>query len=200
MTCCCGSIGASGMRMCEDHHRYWLGDKELASVSSVIRSVYPKKSWDGVDRAVIERARERGSRVDAYLSKYVTTGNVMTEPGEWVEVLERLDRVVAWWNRNVNGVPVSTQKILYSERDGIAGTADFVIGDMVMDLKNTAQIEKSYAIQVGAYAEYENASRAGVLHVTAKSCAFVPYNAEDIRSLWNQARQWWQCIRKLETA
>lgn len=201
MTCCCGSIGASGLRYCATDHRYWMGDVELASVSRVIATVYPKKSWDGVDMAVVERARIRGERVDHYLSEYVAKGNVTLNPGEWKEVDQRLDIAVRWWDRNIRGT-VHVQKILHSEKDKVAGTADFVVGDSVIDLKNTAQLEKSYKLQMGAYGEYADAGSLHVLHVNPKlykeGCRLIPFDRDNCRALWRKAVTWFQTIREIE--
>lgn len=203
MTCCCGSIGnRDGIRFCAPDHRYWLDDRELVSVSKVIATCYPKKSWDGVDRAVVERARTRGERVDRYLSEYVATGNVTLNPGEWREVDERVEIAVKWWDQNIRG-RVHVQKILHSERDGIAGTADFVIGDSVIDLKNTAQLEKSYKLQMGAYGEYADAGSLHVLHVNPKlykeGCRLIAFDRDACRDLWRKAVTWFQTIREIET-
>jgi hypothetical protein len=184
------------IRMCVPHHKYYLANQELASVSSVVDAVYRK--YQGVTPAVLEHARIRGVKVDKYLQTYVATGDVTTEVGEWVEVLQRLEQAIGWWDKNVNGEAVSVQKILYSERNGIAGTPDFLIGDMILDLKTTSRVEKWFAIQIGAYTEMADASRSAILHVTEKACKLVPYDAEDVRQIWQQARSWYACVKRLE--
>lgn len=202
MTCCCGSIGATGIRLCPDHHRYYLGDRELASVSKVISAVYPRKSWDGVDRAVVDNARVRGEAVDRLLAEYATTGNVTVPPGTRIDVIQRFEICQLWWDKNVNGVPVEAQKILYSEADGVAGTPDFVLGDYILDLKNTYQAEISWVLQLGAAVDYGKASTAGILHVSPKvyreGCRLLKYDADDCRQIWRQAVTWWKTIQRLE--
>lgn len=197
MTCICKSV-SSTIAMCPDHHKYWLNGNELASVSKVISQVYPRKSFDGVDPAVIERARERGVRVDRYLAAYVTTGDVTTEPGEWIEVLQRLERCIGWWDKNMNGTRVDCQPILYSEAHGVAGTADFRIGDFVLDLKNTAQAEASWKLQLGAYGEYGNSAKVGILHSTKDSCRYLDYANQECRDMWMEAIRWRSTIARIE--
>jgi hypothetical protein len=171
-------------------------------MSSVIKTVYPKKSWDTEDPKVmarVEHARIRGVRVDTLLTEYVRTGNVTMDPSDWQETEARLERCIKWWDKNVNGSRVETQKILYSEADGIAGTADFVLdGEFVIDLKNSAKLEASYQIQIGGYSEYQNAKRAAVLHSTDKAVKLVPYDVLHIRGIFQQARSWYACVKRLE--
>ena len=199
MPCQCGTIGAAKeIRFCSDHHRYWIGDRQLESVTHAVNSVYPRKSFDGVDPAVVEHARERGVRVDGYLTQYVTTGHVVRPAGEWKEVDDRLERCIDWWDKNVNGQRVECQKILYSERDGIAGTADFVFDGYVLDLKNTAQPEASWALQFGAYGEYADAHRVAALHSTKDSCRLIEYDAAECRELWREAMRWRATLARIE--
>ena len=198
----CQTIGAPAeIRYCDAHHRYFWGDQRLTSVSAVISACYPKKSWDGVDMAVIEHARERGIRVDRLLTEYVATGNVVVPAGEWSEVIDRFERAMSWWDRTVGYTlqgPIQTQKILYSQLDGVAGTADFVIGDTVIDLKNTAQLEKSYALQLGSYALYSGSRSCAVLHVTKDSCKLVSYDAAKCIEYWKSCVQWYRAMEELK--
>ena len=60
--CVCESIGRSDLRRCDEHHRYWRGDKELAAVGKVIRSTWPiKPDYSAADPEVLENARDRGT-------------------------------------------------------------------------------------------------------------------------------------------
>jgi hypothetical protein len=198
MNCYCNEKTIATVRFCDLHHRYFMGDVELDSVSRVIAKVYPKKSFDGVNPAVIERARERGVRVDRYLEQYVSTGDVLTDLGEWIEVRERLDRCIKWWDQNMNGVKVICQPILFNARERVAGKPDFRIGDFILDLKNTASPEPSWKLQFGGYAEMGNAQKIGALHSTKDAVRLYEYNAAECRDLWNRALDWRAAIAELE--
>lgn len=198
VACTCGSVGnKNGIRFCAKCHRYWNDDTELASVSSVIRDIYPKHSWDKADPAKVAHAKERGIRVDRYLTEYLSTGRVTMNPGEWREVQDRFDMVTEWCEKNLRG-RVESQVIVYSTRDGVAGTADIRISDTIIDLKNTWSIEKSYALQMGAYGEYGDAANLHVLQVKQEGIRLVPFDRDYCTLLWRQGVGWWKSIKELE--
>jgi len=151
-TCSCGSIGASGIRLCEDHHRYWLGDKELASVTKVLKSTWPlKPDFSAADPHTLEHARERGVRVDKYVSEYLRSGRLRVPAGEWEEVVQLVQSFCLWWKQDA---PVKVQQILHD--DEIAGTCDVLspqVNVAIWDVKCTYDIEATYPIQLGGYAD-----------------------------------------------
>lgn len=195
---------------CEPCHAYWLNGKQLPSVSQVIRAVYPQKSFDGVDPAVIENARERGVLVERYLCEYVRTGAVRTDDGERADVLERLDIVIPWWEKNMADKAIECQKIV---SDGaIAGTADFVfsiprsgyIDYRVIDLKNTASPEKDWPLQGAAYGQlYGDGVVYGcaVLHVSPKrykeGVKLIEYDYQRAFEWWLKARDWYFAMKEI---
>lgn len=212
MNCVCQTIGAPlVVRFCEEHHSYWRGDKRLASVSSVIREVWPvKPSWDGVDEAVIANARERGVECDQLFSGWIN-GTLKEIPvGTREDAMERFWALKDWWTAGpaINRIRcVSAQEILAD--DEIAGTADLVIGDDVeiWDVKNTAQIESTYSFQIAAYCDlYERQwgvrpKRAGVLHVTKPKdkpvkVKAVAFNLETALSEWRLMREFYSMVRR----
>src|SRR5262245_18955913 len=72
MNCTCQTIGApKELRRCEEHHRYWLGDRQLDSVSKVIHTLLPT-DFSAVPPLVLECARLRGIIVDTYFSEWLT--------------------------------------------------------------------------------------------------------------------------------
>lgn len=204
--CSCASIGAKGIRFCPACHRYWVGDRELDSVSRVISQIFPKKSWDGVDKAVVEHARIRGERVDAYACEYIRTGNVAIQPGEWKEVRDRVD-IVCDWIDATKADRIETQQIAYSEKDGVASTKDFDVwvgGSLtIIDLKNTYQAESSWKLQLGCQAAYSgDVSGLFVLHVSPsvygkKGCRLLPYDLDECSELWKRAVEWYKAMKTL---
>ena len=196
----------SEVRFDAENHRYWLGPRELKSVSAVIRTVYSPKSWDGVDPDVVDRARVRGEAVDKYLSAYIANGNVVVPYGESDDVKERFEIAARLWDKAYpNGIAVQVQPIVYSEEDGIAGTADFIVdGETVVDLKNTYRPEHSWKLQIGAYSAYSGARNARVLHVSPKvhpgGGVWLPYNVVDCKAIWQDAVKWYKRTLEMEHA
>lgn len=190
-------------------HRYYRGLQELHSVTKVIREAWPiKPSWDGVDPAVIDNARDRGVEVDTLFSGWLNGTLKAIPAGTREDAKERFLALVSWWS----GLTVTSKpgaQLLLCD-DEIAGTCDVNvnIGGLphVWDLKNTAQIESTYSMQLGAYAElYEKKYGAlpsvGVIHVTQPkdkpvSVKLVKFDATVAVSEWRLLRQFWGLVRR----
>lgn len=205
--CSCGSIGRSDLRRCDvdDHHRYWLGDRELASVSTVIRAAWPVRSgFLDAKPDVLAHARERGIRVDRYLSEYVHGGRVTIPKGEWKEVRALVQKGASWWSLARQIEPnIQSQVIVH---DGtVAGTLDFLVGrHSIVDLKATYDLELSYKVQVGAYADlYEDMTgdgidALGILQVTERlaQARFVGLDVDECKDAWRKVRAVWDLMRR----
>jgi hypothetical protein len=209
VACTCESPDKT-LRLCAACHRYWMDGRELVSVSRVIEAVYPKKSFDGADPAVIENARERGSRVDAYMSEYLRTGNVTTAEDERPDVRERLDILIGWFDVNIGAVHVDCQQIV---TDGnVAGMPDFGFTwngvRRLIDLKCTSAPEKAWALQLGAYATLAETTEPGysvgvceVLHISPKryksGVKLIQYDPMIVRRQWRDAVAWYRTMQEL---
>jgi hypothetical protein len=195
MTCTCQTIGAPNeIRFCSDDHAYWLSDKRLTSVSAVIKAIFPT-DYSMVDPAVLENARIRGERVDKHFTTYVTTGNVTIEPGERSDVVDRLSRLIDFWDKNGYNV-TSAQKIVHD--DTIAGTLDLEISDeYIMDLKCVSALQPAYKLQVGAYLSLGGYDRAAIIHVMKGKVKLVPYDAEECRGIWKRGVEWYKTMKAL---
>lgn len=179
------------------------------SVSRVIEDVYPRKSWDGVNPAVIQNANERGKRVESYFNEYILTGRTAIQPGEREDVTDYVTRLLEWWEES-GMVANSVQRIVSDEEYGIAGTIDILaavishsrVSGMIVDLKCVSQLQKAYKLQLGAYVEMSGADAptVGLLHVTKKKVRLVEYDAEECADLWRVARSWWLAKQRLEVA
>lgn len=214
-TCCCGSVGAEKrIRFCPDHHRYFLGDKELASVSKVLR-VLPQGmcsscGWPiysnhvpGCDvRANIDHARERGIRVDRYAQEFIRSGRCRVPAGEWTEVRELLKKLIPWLEAG-GLTKARTQVIVHDEE--IAGTMDFVLEHFIQDLKCTYDVDKAYRLQLGAYADLYQKTfgvepvGVGVIHVTARYAQprWNPFNLHECREDWQTVKAMWRLSKRL---
>ncbi len=201
--CTCGSIGADPnvVRLAECHHRYFKGDKRLASVTTIIRDTWPlKKDFEAADPAVLEHARERGIRVDRYISAFVTGGGVRIPAGEWQEVVELVQKFVPWWSEMGKG-KAKAQVLLHD--DEIAGTCDIVQEHFILDLKTVYNLDATYALQLGAYAElYEKTFGVepvgvGLIHLTKRHAKprWVPMDLAECRRDWRTLRAMWNMVR-----
>lgn len=188
------------------HHKYWYGGRELASVSSVIRTVYNKKTWDGVDEAVVENARIRGSLVDDYFSEYLRTGFVDIPEGERMDVLDRVIIAHKLFKKHFGDIAAIPQVIVFSLEDGVAGTVDIDCDDLAIDLKATYSPEPSWILQLGAYIKYKGAKRGAILHVSPKlyknngGGKVIHVDADEAVKLWDDALVWWKRTKDLENA
>ena len=195
-TCECGTIGAQAeIRQCS-HFHYFYGDRRLASVGSVIRELVPT-DYSMVDPAVLENALNRGKFVDKYLGMYVRGETFTITDARPIEYDNYLDRVIDWWNRVNIGV-IETQRLAYSLDDGICGAMDFRVIDGVMDMKCVSSLQPSYALQLGAYAEYECVDKAFILHVTKNRIQLVPYDAAKCRQQWRNGLAWLRTLKELK--
>lgn len=180
--------------------------KKLASVSSVIQTVYSTKSWDGVDPAVVENARIRGSAVDRYMTAYVRDSRLELSGDEGEDVQNRVRIAHRIWEEQFHGMPAEAQKIVYSLEDGVAGTMDFFVNrSIVVDLKSTYNLEKGVLLQIGAYVEYapsEEIERAGIIHVSPKvykdGGRWVEYSIPECLRYWRMAVSWWKETKSMK--
>jgi len=178
---------------------------KLASVTKVINTIYSPKSWDNADPAVVENARVRGEAVDRYISEYIREGRVQIE-GESPDVQRRVVSAVAIFEEQFAGLPAESQVIVHSLEDGVAGMMDvWVNRKIVVDLKNTYSIEKSWILQIGAYAEYapEPPERAGIIHINPKiyknGGMWIEYDVGGCRRYYRKAVEWWKETQKFTT-
>ena len=189
---------SEALRFCAEHHRFYVGMKELPSVTKVLRSCWPvKPDFSAAPPDVLENARQRGVELDGLLSVYVAGKLDAIPAGTREDVAALFFKAQPWLDAEL---PLRSQVMV---TDGsIAGFADFVSDKTltVIDLKTTYDIEPYYAIQVGAYLDlYEEQSgnevvRAGILHVTARFAQpkWIPLNVDEIRRDWQILRRTWE--------
>jgi hypothetical protein len=195
--CSCNGIGRTdGIRLCEDHHRYWLNDRELISVSTIIKHLLPT-SYDGIKPEVLENARVRGVAVDKFFTRALLTGQVDIQPGERVDVKERLSRLLDWWDR-CDFTPLDVQRIVYSEKDGVAGTMDLKVATRhgvvyILDLKCVSELQTlNYSMQLGAYASFDECDNVGIIHVMRSRVELVPFSKQLALEDWRTGLAWFR--------
>ena len=58
----------------ENKHEYWLGDKQLSGITSLLHRTLFADTYKGVSKAVLERAAERGSNIHYEVSMWINGG------------------------------------------------------------------------------------------------------------------------------
>lgn len=202
--CTCSSIGEdpTKVRFCGDCHKYWKGDKQLHSVSKVLRTIWPlKPSWDNVDPSVIENARERGTEVDRLFSLYVIGGLDRIPKGTRQDSFELFAKARRWWDHRKHG-EVRSQVILADNE--IAGTCDVMDDENIYDLKCTHDIEATYPLQLAAYGELhfatfrKPAKSLNIIHCTKRYAEPKIIKVDMVSTLedWMTMRQMWKMVSR----
>lgn len=198
---CC--IIQGEIRYCETDHSYIHipSGQKLTSVTTVVKRICSDKSWDGVDPATVEHARQRGSAVDKYMEQYVRDRR-LTLVREASDVVERVKIAHKVWESLFGGGMAETQKVVFNLSDGIAGRMDFWIeNQIVADLKCTYYSEFDWVLQIGAYGEYADAKQGGVIHISPKVYSdggrWLNYDMEKCREYWRQAVAWWKTTEEI---
>lgn len=162
---------ATELRFVEDTHQYYLGERELLSVTTVLKMA-------GVldPRRYTDFARDRGRLVHQAL-EWFDVGD-LDEDG----LDDRLVPYLEAWKaflRESGFVVASTERRLYSEPRGIAGTVDRV-GTLkgrptVIDLK-TGGPERWHALQVAAYASMVREADGVPLAKIQRACVYLTHD------------------------
>ncbi len=186
-TCVCNSIGAPSteVRLCSRCHVYWRGDQRLTSVSTIIKAVWPiRPDYSEAPADVLENARIRGVEVDALFTAYLRGTLSKIPAGTREDVKDLLLKLVQWWDTygwdNADG-----QVLLAGPTE--AGTCDIRGESIIADLKCTYDIEPMYPVQLGGYADLNEAqygrlpTTLGIIHLTKrfKQPQWIPLDVEE---------------------
>lgn len=206
MICTCHTIGEKDkLRFAECHHRFWMNDRELPSVTKILRSCWPvKPDFAAADPAVLENARQRGSDLDALLSAYVSGSLTCIPAGTREDVKDLFLKTQPWFDDAMSKFGLRSQVAV---TDGeIAGILDFCADGpvVILDLKGVHTLEAYYEIQVGGYIDlYEKQYRrqvevAGILHITARFSKprWIPLDVDECRRDWRIVRQTWEMAQR----
>ncbi len=188
-------------------HTYSDGTpRKWVSVSRVIDAVM-KKSFEGVSPEVLENAAERGRRTEDYCTEILKTGGCSMPGTERRDVEERVTAFYDWYSQ-VKPIFIDAQRIVSNESDGVAGCADFLVRMpdthrvCLPDLKCTASVEKTWALQLGAYMTYcPEAQDCAILHLNPKFVKGWIWRAYDpliVKSQWASALNWFKTLQSLK--
>jgi hypothetical protein len=136
----------------------------------------------------------------------------MIPPGTRIDAGDRFLALMKWWSEWGTEMFAVQPQLMLSDGE-IAGTADVLMhkkdgGPIVADLKNVSQLDPTYNLQLGAYADLYEAqfgvspAGAGLIHVTqAKdkpvSVKYVEIDLPQARSDWKALRGLWNVVRRV---
>lgn len=202
MTCPCQSVRERDrLYFCEEHHRFWRNDKQLASVTQIIKACWPvKPDFAGAQPDVLENARDRGTRLDEIVTEYIQRGTVTIPANDRKDAKELFRKAKEW----VDQAPeIQCQRIVAD--DEVAGILDFLVcGNCIVDLKGSYNLEAYYPVQIGGYIELFEAQEkkqveaCGILHVTERfpRAKWVPLDVNECREDWRTLRRSWQMAKR----
>jgi len=186
-------------------HQYRLLDGEpLTSVSAVVNALI-RKSFDGVNPAILKNAAERGMLLEEYATDLLRDGYVTTRPNERADVIERLEGFERWW-MFAKPTFIDAQRMVFSEIDKTAGTEDWLLKlegkYYIVDCKCTAQAERAWILQLGGYLTMDTLpiDGAAVLHVNPKyrqGYKWLEYDPEEAMMHWQRGLAWYRSLQML---
>ena len=135
------------IRFVEETHQYWLGDKELISVTTLMQKHGLAPSYDGVPENVLNAKAKRGTLIHKEIEDYCVKGEI----GFTDELMLFIDYVTE------HGIKVLFNELLVYN-DLVAGTIDLIIaGNTIADIKTTSSLHlEAVSWQLSIYAYLYN--------------------------------------------
>lgn len=135
----------------EENHKYYRNDVELPSVTEIAKPISFEKLND-LPRHILEKARNRGSRVHELAEEYLLVGELDFDEIE-PEYAPYIEQFIEW-------VFTYKPKVLFTEHKmfsyEFAGTCDLICEidgkTIIVDYKTTSAIDKkSLSVQLEGY-------------------------------------------------
>lgn len=139
----------------ETDHTYWLGGKQLISVTRLLKKHGLATDYTGISEEVLEKAANKGTLVHKEIENYIKNGEVgfTSELSDFIDITAELG-----FTAEDSEIILPAGEIPDDKVDDYfyAGTADLIgkIGDgyALADLKTTAKVDKrAYAWQLALY-------------------------------------------------
>lgn len=139
----------------ETDHTYWLGGKQLISVTRLLKKHGLATDYTGISEEVLEKAANKGTLVHKEIENYIKNGEVgfTSELSDFIDITAELGFTAEDSEIILPAGEVPDDKV---DDYFYAGTADLIgkIGDgyALADLKTTAKVDKrAYAWQLALY-------------------------------------------------
>ena len=146
----------SKVRFDEEHHRYFLGEKELSGITgTLIKKAFPD-TYKSIPDAVLAKAAERGSVVHQNLELFDTICNsdVNIMPSVLPEVKDYNEMLISYGLHHVDS------EYLVTDNENFASAIDKVLADdegniYLADIKTTATLHyDNVSLQLSIYAKW----------------------------------------------
>ena len=146
----------SKVRFDEEHHRYFLGEKELSGITgTLIKKAFPD-TYKGIPDAVLAKAAERGSVVHQNLELFDTICNsdINIMPSVLPEVKDYNEMLISYSLHHVDS------EYLVTDNENFASAIDKVLADnegniYLADIKTTATLHyDNVSLQLSIYAKW----------------------------------------------
>ena len=146
----------SKVRFDEEHHRYFLGEKELSGITgTLIKKAFPD-TYKGIPDAILAKSAERGSVVHQNLELFDTICNsdVNIMPSVLPEVKDYNEMLISYGLHHVDS------EYLVTDNENFASAIDKVLSDnegniYLADIKTTATLHyDNVSLQLSIYAKW----------------------------------------------
>lgn len=146
----------SKVRFDEEHHRYFLGEKELSGITgTLIKKAFPD-TYKGIPDAVLAKAAERGSVVHQNLELFDTICNsdINIMPSVLPEIKDYNEMLISYGLHHVDS------EYLVTDNENFASAIDKVLADnegniYLADIKTTSNLHyDNVSLQLSIYAKW----------------------------------------------
>lgn len=163
----------------EINHEYYRNGKKLPSVTEICDPISFQR-LDALQKSMLERAKQRGSRCHELAEEYLLVGELDIEEIE-SEYIPYIQQFVLW-TKTYKPKVIYTEKKLFS--DLFAGTLDLVCEidgkTIIVDYKFTSAVDKkSLSVQLEGYDRLSKINNINIdecwfLHIKKDSYVFKP--------------------------
>lgn len=160
----------------EELHKYFNGDKELISVTTLLSKHKLGVDYGSVDVEVLKKASQRGTAIHKEIEDFLTDGTL-----GWSQEFENFKK---WYDANVSEV-IAFEKMVYN--DVVAGRFDFYCKlkngrKTRIDFKTTYTVHKfttAWQLSVYDYLDEDKTEDIAVLWLRNENCEFIPLKFVD---------------------
>ena len=141
-----GNLANSKVVFLKEGHTYWLGEKQLSGITSMLDRQLFRDKYVGVSDATLDIAKERGTKVHEAIEWYDSLGEIDPEVVREIEAYQRM--------KDSNGLLTIANEYLVSDNDHVASSIDVVFDDCsIADIKTTSSLNREYVSwQLSIYA------------------------------------------------
>lgn len=126
-------------------HKYFLDDRELSGITSLLDRQGLKTNYDGIPESVLDQAKQYGSLVHQQIEMYDAMGCKNPTTEELAKYQKLKDK---------HSLKVRANEYLVSDLDWVASSIDVVLEDYSLaDVKTTSKLDEEYVSwQLSIYA------------------------------------------------